>query len=243
MSVKSSTRSSKKRKILEKKVNVDKMYQDDDVIKVQQKLLNEAEGHSMTALISERNKLPEFWNLKNVPISTLMEEEKLAPVTFYGAEAAAFLPSGDNDCWQSTPEGKTQHYDSMPGCAFNEDLSKNKAIQEWALNHLPCTQDQKKAIMDFLSYPPIPDDVKNLKDTEDLRKSMLYQKPSLTRQTYEKLKLEKKTEKTSGERTSVKNRDAPITISKTVHQCQVTDKSGGPSTTMEVHLVRPTKRP
>lgn len=229
MSVKSSTRSLKKRKIREKKVNVDTLYQNKDVITIQEKMLDEIK--------------------KEVP----MEEEKVAPLSLVQegppdywtiASPVSFsqIPSGDNDCWQSTSEGKTQHYDPMPLAAFNEDLSQNQAIQEWALNHLPLQQEQKKTMIDELNKLNGMDYAYD-RDYDPIKQSMIYQKPSLTRHTYDKLKKEKKSEKPRGLRTGVKNKDHEFTFSKTVLTCQAKESSGDSSTTMEVHLVRPTRTP
>jgi hypothetical protein len=195
------------------------MYQDKDVITVQEKLLEDVKKE--TPMEEEKVVYPEYWTIAQPP-----------PVSQ--------IPSGDNDCWQSVPEGKSRHYDSIPFAAFNEDLSKNEAIQEWTLNHLPLSQEQKKEVMDDLTSPG------PYSNMSVISGSMIYQKPSLTKQTYDHLKEIKKAEKrekTRGLRTSVKDKDHTFTFSKTVITCPATVSSGDCSTTTEVHLVRPTRTP
>lgn len=200
----------KKRK-LDSKINVDSLITNKDVITVQRKLLNE---------------------LKDVPM-----DEEPSKVTISGDRYAAQLPTGDNDCWKSTPEGKTQHYDPMPIAAFDEDLSKNHAIQEWLLNHLPLKQEQKEKLVEDLS-----DDKKlNTLDSESST-LMTYKKQSKTKETYDKLKAEKKSKEAEGRRVSVKERTPQFTFSKTEVQCHRSQTSGDSNSTIVAHLVTPIKK-
>lgn len=199
----------KKRKA-DSKINVDSLMENKDVIKFQRKLLDE---------------------LKDVPM-----EEEPTKVIITGDRYAAQLPTGDNDCWKSTPEGKTKHYQPMPIAAFDEDLSKNHAIQEWFLNHLPLKEDQKEKLRDDL----VEDKKLNTLHSESSG-LMTYQKSSKTRETYDKLKAGTKSKDFDGKRVSVKERTHQFTFSKTEVPCHQSQTSGDSSLITVAHLVTPTR--
>lgn len=54
---------------------------------------------------------------------------------------------GDNNVWQSTGEPRSKHYDPTPYIPFDEDISKSQVANEFILNHLPLTGEQKEQLI------------------------------------------------------------------------------------------------
>lgn len=72
---------------------------------------------------------------------------EVTPVKHVSDRTSLLLSTVDNDLWKSTGEEKSRHYMGMPSIPFDEDITKNKGIQEWALNLLPLTGEQKEKLI------------------------------------------------------------------------------------------------
>lgn len=74
------------------------------------------------------------------------------------------LPPYDKDLLMSTGESDNGHYSTMPMIPFDEDISKNKEANEWVLNHLPLTGEQKDVIIVDLSKDKIGQNMKEMRE-------------------------------------------------------------------------------
>lgn len=102
-------------------------------------------------------------------------DSKMPEIQFSSDRTCLTLPPYDTQLLATTGEKDNGHYSVMPAIPFDEDISKNKEINEWILNHLPLTGEQKDVIIINLSKDVLHENLKKLRE-DDLAKGGLRKK-------------------------------------------------------------------